>query len=27
MEDLTFILNDEQLTLLNQEVVQPNKYS
>jgi len=27
MEALTFILNDEQLALLNQDVVQPNKYS
>jgi aryl-alcohol dehydrogenase-like predicted oxidoreductase len=27
MKALTFILNDEQLALLNQEMVQPNKYS
>ncbi len=27
MEALTFILNDEQLTLLNQDIVKSNKYS
>lgn len=27
MEALRFILNDEQLAILNQDIVQPNKYS